>query len=119
MWKTRRVECAGAAAQPADGRPLGGRGSPMEQPQSIVKVGPDPPWGVGVHWTGAVLLWGEQAQPMRDWTVKVDVRVKRPPCWRPLSLDGLRHGAAPGGDDRVMVVPTNPAVVPGQQTPKF
>jgi hypothetical protein len=32
---------------------------PMELPQSTAKVGPDPPWwGVGVHWTGAVLLWG-------------------------------------------------------------
>jgi hypothetical protein len=31
---------------------------PMEQPQSTVKVGPDPPWGVGVHWTGALLLLG-------------------------------------------------------------
>src|ERR1700730_3112793 len=31
---------------------------PMELPQSTAKVGPDPPWwGVGVHWTGAVLLW--------------------------------------------------------------
>jgi hypothetical protein len=31
----------------------------MELPQSTAKVGPDPPWwGVGVHWTGAVFLWG-------------------------------------------------------------
>ena len=35
------------------------RCGPMELPQSTAKVGPDPPWwGVGVHWTGAVLLWG-------------------------------------------------------------
>src|ERR1700730_12178612 len=35
------------------------RCGPMELPQSTAKVGPDPPWwGVGVHWTGTVLLWG-------------------------------------------------------------
>jgi hypothetical protein len=35
-------------------------GRPTEQPQSIVKTGPDPPWGVGVHWIGAVLLGGSK-----------------------------------------------------------
>ncbi len=29
----------------------------QEQPQSTVKVAPIRHWGVGVHWTGAVLLW--------------------------------------------------------------
>ena len=32
----------------------------MEQPQSAARSGPDPPWGVGVLWTGAVLLGGSK-----------------------------------------------------------
>jgi hypothetical protein len=32
----------------------------MEQPQIDRKSGPDPRWGVGVLWTGAVLLGGSQ-----------------------------------------------------------
>ena len=49
------------------------RCGPMELPQSTAKVGPDPPWwGVGVHWTGAVLLWGEQPQPMAYFRVKIE-----------------------------------------------
>jgi hypothetical protein len=48
--------------------------------------------------------WGEQAQPMRDWTVRVDVRVKRPPRWRPLSLDRPNpSGRGALGDDPVTV----------------
>jgi hypothetical protein len=36
------------------------------------ETGPDPPWGWGVHWTGAVLLGGEQAQPMAYLRVKIE-----------------------------------------------
>jgi hypothetical protein len=64
--------------------------------------------------------WRERAQPMTDWTVKADVRVKRPLGWRPLSLDRrnlIGRGAL--GDDPGHGVPTNPAVVLDRRTPKF
>ena len=39
---------------------------PTEQPQSSVKVGPDPPWGGGGGYIGPgpCSFWAEQAQPM-------------------------------------------------------
>jgi hypothetical protein len=36
----------------------------QEQPQSTVKVGPDPPWGVGGTLDRGRAPWGEQAQPI-------------------------------------------------------
>lgn len=36
----------------------------QEQPQSTVKVGPDPPWGVGGTLDRRRAPWGEQAQPI-------------------------------------------------------
>lgn len=42
----------------------------QEQPQSTVKVAPIRHWGVGVHWTGAVLLWG--SKPNQIARVKIE-----------------------------------------------
>jgi hypothetical protein len=63
-----RLQCHPVVGHfPSDKRPRNGlvrlrcdapATDPTEQPQSSVKVGPDPPWGWGVHWTGAVLLLG-------------------------------------------------------------
>src|SRR5882757_9602205 len=63
-----------------DRRPVGGHGSPMEQPQSTAKVGPDPPWGGGGTLDRGGAPLGGASTAYHRWSV--DARVKRPPCWR-------------------------------------
>jgi hypothetical protein len=67
--------------------------TPMEQPQSTAKTGPDPPWGVGGYiGPGPCSLgWSKHGLgPIEN--VKIDARVKRPPRWRPLSVVGPTCG---------------------------
>jgi hypothetical protein len=58
----------------------------QEQPQSTVKVGPDPPWGVGGTLDRGRAPWGEQAQPI---SICACEDRKRPPARGLFLLLGL------------------------------
>jgi hypothetical protein len=61
--KGGQIEGSGGHAMARRG-PVGGpvtaAAGPMEQPQSIVKVGPDPPWGVGGTLDRGRAPWGSE-----------------------------------------------------------